>query len=49
MVAAIGIDILIYGFLIGIGFTAGPKEGKLLTFALTAELLSLGLALAVTL
>ena len=49
MLAAIGTDILIDGFLIGIGFAAGAKEGKLLTFALTAELLSLGLALAVTL
>jgi zinc transporter, ZIP family len=49
MLAAIGTDILIDGFLIGIGFAAGAKEGKLLTFALTAELLSLGLALAVSL
>jgi ZIP family zinc transporter len=49
MLAAAGTDILIDGFLIGIGFAAGAKEGKLLTFALTAELLSLGLALAVTL
>lgn len=49
MLAAIGLDILIDGFLIGIGFAAGAKEGRLLTFALTAELLSLGLALAVTL
>ncbi len=47
--AAIGTDILVDGFLIGIGFAAGAKEGKLLTFALTVELLSLGLALAVTL
>jgi ZIP family zinc transporter len=49
MLAAIGTDILIDGFLIGIGFAAGAKEGRLLTLALTAELLSLGLALAVTL
>jgi ZIP family zinc transporter len=49
MLAAIGTDILVDGFLIGIGFAAGAKEGKLLTFALTVELLSLGLALAVTL
>lgn len=32
--------------MIGIGFAAGAKEGKLLTLALTIELLSLGLALA---
>ena len=43
---AIGVDILVDGFLIGIGFAAGAKEGKLLTLALTIELLSLGLALA---
>lgn len=49
MLAAMGIDILIDGFLIGIGFAAGAKAGRLLTFALTAELLSLGLALTVTL
>jgi len=49
MLAAMGVDILIDGFLIGIGFAAGAKAGRLLTFALTAELLSLGLALAVTL
>lgn len=49
MLTAIGIDILIDGFLIGIGFAAGAKEGKLLTLALTVELLSLGLATAVAL
>jgi zinc transporter, ZIP family len=46
MFAGIGVDILIDGFLIGIVFSAGAKEGKLLTFALAIELLSLGLALA---
>ncbi len=46
---AMGIDILIDGFLIGIGFAAGAKEGKLLAFGLTVELLSLGLATVVTL
>lgn len=49
MIVAVGIDVLLDGFLIGIGFAAGPKEGLLLTAALTAELLSLGLALAVKL
>ena len=48
MLIAIGVDILIDGFLIGIGFSAGQKEGKLLTLALAMELLSLGLALACT-
>ena len=47
--AAIAMDLLIDGLLIGIGFTAGVKEGRLLTLALTVELLSLGLAVAVTL
>lgn len=46
MLFAIGVDILVDGFLIGIGFAAGAKEGKLLTLALTVELLSLGLVLA---
>lgn len=46
---AVGVDVLVDGFLIGIGFAAGAKEGKLLTLALTVELLSLGLAVAVTL
>ncbi len=44
---AIGIDVLIDGLLLGIGFTTGAREGFLLTLALTTELTSLGLALAV--
>lgn len=48
MLAGIGVDVLIDGFLLGIGFAAGAKEGKLLAFALTVELLSLGLAMAST-
>lgn len=47
MLAAIGVDVLVDGFLIGVGFAAGAKEGRLLTLALTVELLSLGLALCV--
>ncbi len=46
---AIAVDLLVDGLLIGMGFTAGVKEGRLLTLALTVELLSLGLAVAVTL
>lgn len=49
MLVAVAIDTLVDGFLIGIGFAAGAKEGKLLTLALTIELLSLGLAVSVTL
>lgn len=47
--ASVGVDILIDGFLIGVGFAAGAKEGRLLALALTVELLSLGLALSVVL
>ena len=43
------VDVLLDGFLIGIGFAAGAREGRLLTVALTIELLSLGLALALEL
>ncbi len=46
MLVGIGVDILVDGFLLGIGFAAGAKQGKLLALALTVELLSLGLALA---
>ncbi len=49
LLVAIGIDILIDGLLLGIGFAAGAKEGTLLAVALTIELLSLGLATAVEL
>lgn len=47
MFVAIAVDILVDGFLVGLGFAAGEKEGKLLTIALAIELLSLGLAVAV--
>ena len=43
---AIGIDLVIDGFLIGMGFLAGEKQGLLLTFALTLEVLFLGLSVA---
>ena len=49
LLVAIGVDITIDGFLIGIGFAAGAKQGILLTVALTLELLSLGLATATAL
>lgn len=44
LLAAVGVDITIDGFLIGIAFVAGARQGVLLTVALTLELLSLGLA-----
>lgn len=49
LIAAVGIDILIDGFILGVGFAAGDKEGWLLTLALTMELLSVGLASSVIL
>ena len=42
---AIAIDLLLDGFVIGIGFSGGARRGRLLTFALTLELVALGLAL----
>lgn len=49
LLVAVGVDVLVDGLLIGVGFAAGAKEGKLLTLALTVELLSLGLAVCATL
>ena len=43
LLTVIGIDILIDGLVLGIGFAAGPKVGLLLTIALTIEVLFLGL------
>ncbi|GHE03984.1 transporter [Defluviimonas sp. 20V17] len=45
LLAAIGIDVLIDGLVLGIGFTAGVKSGLLLTAALSLEVAFLGLAL----
>lgn len=44
LVIAVGVDITIDGFLIGISFATGAKQGLLLTIALSLELLGLGLA-----
>ncbi|WP_246009010.1 ZIP family metal transporter [Hymenobacter metallilatus] len=49
LLTGVGIDILIDGLLLGIGFAAGAEEGLLLAIALTIEVLSLGLATAVEL
>ncbi len=43
MVAAIGIDILVDGLVLGLAFLAGAKAGYLMTIALTLEILFLGL------
>jgi ZIP family zinc transporter len=45
LLAAIGIDFLIDGLVLGLAFVAGARAGMLLTIALTLEILFLGLAL----
>ncbi len=49
LIVVAGLDTLIDGMLLGIGFVAGVKQGLLLTLALTIETLSLGLSAAVAL
>ena len=49
MLAAIGIDFLIDGLVLGLGFSADARTGLLLTAALSLELLLLGLTSAVSL
>lgn len=46
LLSAIGIDILIDGLVLGLAFVAGARAGKLLTVALTLEVLFLGLTVA---
>lgn len=46
LLATVGIDILIDGLVLGVGFAAGAKAGLLLTIALTIEVLFLGLTVA---
>ena len=45
MVAATSIDVAVDGLLIGLGFSIGLTAGRLLTLALTLEMLFIGLAL----
>ena len=49
LLAAIGIDVLIDGLVLGVAFNAGARVGLLLAVALTLEILSLGLALTASL
>lgn len=44
LIAMLGIDLLVDGLVLGIGFVAGAAQGLLLTVALTLEVLFLGLA-----
>lgn len=46
LLTGIGVDVVIDGLLLGIGFAAGNTEGILLAVALSVELLSLGMATA---
>ncbi len=46
MLAGIAIDLGVDGFMIGIGFAAGAKEGRMLAMALAVELTALGFALS---
>lgn len=45
LVVMVAVDIFIDGLVLGTGFAAGPKQGLLLTVALTIEVLFLGLSL----
>lgn len=45
LLAAVGIDILVDGLVLGLAFVAGERAGFLLTIALTLEVLFLGLSL----
>ena len=46
LLVAVGIDVLLDGLLIGVGFAAGARVGTLLIVALTLELLFLGVSVA---
>lgn len=46
LLTMVGIDLLIDGLVLGIGFVAGTSTGLLLTIALTLEVLFLGLTVA---
>lgn len=49
MLWAIGVDVTLDGLLIGVSFAEGAQAGRLLTIALSIELLSLALAMTSTL
>lgn len=49
LIVVAGVDTVIDGVLLGIGFIAGAKQGVLLTLALAVETLALGLSVAVAL
>ena len=47
MLFATGVDLVIDGLMLGIGFTAGAKQGILLTVGLALELAALGVAVVI--
>ncbi|MFN8111342.1 MAG: transporter [Thermoleophilia bacterium] len=49
LITAIGVDVFMDGLVLGIGFAAGSRGGLLLTFALTLEMVFLGLTVATAL
>ncbi|MES2318871.1 MAG: transporter [Pseudomonadota bacterium] len=49
LIAAMGVDIVLDGVLIGLSFSAGEKQGLLLTAALFGEVLFLGVSFATSL
>ena len=49
LLGAVGIDVVIDGLLLGVGFAAGARAGALLAVAITMEMLTLSLATAVEL
>lgn len=49
LMTTVGVDVLIDGLIVGIGFAAKAKTGILLTIALTIELLFLSLTISATL
>src|SRR6185437_16083330 len=44
LLAAVGIDLVLDGLLVGLGVTLGSRQGAILTIALTIEILFLGLS-----
>ena len=49
LIVASAVDIAVDGLMLGIGFAAGAKQGLLLILALTFEMITLGLAIALEL
>ncbi len=46
LLIGVAVDVMLDGFLIGVAFAAGANQGRLITLALTLEMLSLGLAVS---